>query len=50
MGAEPLTAKALSQRLTTEYPVTSSRHTKLKVRTYVGITPEADDEEPSGDR
>ena len=50
MGAEPLTAKALSMRLTTEYPVTSSRHSKLKVRTYVGIALRSDDEEPSGDR
>jgi putative DNA primase/helicase len=49
MGAEPLTAKALGMRLTSEYPVTGSRHTKLKVRTYVGIALQGPDEE-SGDR
>jgi putative DNA primase/helicase len=37
MGADPLSGKALGMRLTSEYPVTSSRHTQLKVRTYLGI-------------
>jgi phage/plasmid-associated DNA primase len=31
MGAEPLSARGLGMRLTSEYPVISSRHTKLKV-------------------
>jgi putative DNA primase/helicase len=49
MGAEPLSARGLGMRLTSEYPVTSSRHTRLKVRIYVGIGLEAD-EEAGGDR
>jgi putative DNA primase/helicase len=47
MGAEPLSAKALTMRLTSEYAVTSSKHSKLKVRTYVGISVQNDD---GGDR
>lgn len=47
MGADPLSGKALGMRLTSEYPVTSGRHTQLKVRTYVGITPQDND---GGDR
>jgi putative DNA primase/helicase len=45
MGAEPLSGKALGMRLTTEYAVTSSKHTKLKVRTYVGIALQGPDDE-----
>jgi putative DNA primase/helicase len=36
MGAEPLTAKALTMRLTSEYPVVSGQGTK-GVRIYRGI-------------
>ena len=52
MGAEPLSGKALGMRLTNEYPVTSSKHTKLKVRTYVGIALQGPDDESAegGDR
>jgi P4 family phage/plasmid primase-like protien len=52
MGAEPLSGKALGMRLTNEYPVTSNKHTKLKVRTYVGIALQGPDDESaeSGDR
>jgi hypothetical protein len=49
MEAEPLTAKALTMRLTSEYPVSSSRHTRLKVRTYVGIALQGPDDR-GGDR
>ena len=49
MGAEPLSAKALGMRLTSEYPVSSSRHTRLKVRTYVGIALQGPDNR-GGDR
>lgn len=49
MGAEPLSAKALGMRLTSEYPVSSSRHTRLKVRTYVGIALQGPDDR-GGDR
>jgi putative DNA primase/helicase len=48
MGAEPLSAKGLGMRLTAEYPVASSRHTKLKVRIYTGITLRADEAEGQG--
>jgi hypothetical protein len=48
MAAEPLSARGLGMRLTSEYPVISSRHTKLKVRTHIGITLQADEE--GGDR
>jgi hypothetical protein len=37
MGAEPLTAKALTMRLVAEHGVSSGRHTKLKHRIYRGI-------------
>jgi putative DNA primase/helicase len=37
MGAEPLTAKALTLRLTAEYPVSRGKHPQRKVRTYIGI-------------
>jgi P4 family phage/plasmid primase-like protien len=52
MGADPISGKALGMRLTTEYPVTSSRHTKLKVRTYIGIGLQvaADEQTEGGDR
>jgi putative DNA primase/helicase len=49
MGAAPLSAKALTTRLTTEYPVSRGKHSKLKVRTYLGIDLQAD-EELGGDR
>lgn len=37
MGAEPLTAKALTTRLTSEYPVQQGRLSRPQRRTYVGI-------------
>jgi putative DNA primase/helicase len=49
MGAEPLSAKAISMRLASEYGViTGQRHSQLKVRIYRGIALQADNE--SGDR
>jgi hypothetical protein len=52
MGADPLSGKALGMRLTSEYPVTSSRHTQLKVRTYIGIGLQGggDEQTEGGDR
>jgi putative DNA primase/helicase len=51
MGAEPLTAKGLSMRLISEYPVVgggNTRHPKLKVRIYRGIALQSEeDESPS---
>jgi putative DNA primase/helicase len=49
MGAEPLSAKAISMRLASEYGViTGQRHSQLKVRIYRGIALQADNE--SSDR
>jgi putative DNA primase/helicase len=48
MGAEPLNMKSLTMRLTSEYPVVSKKHTRLKFRVYVGIALQADDG-PAGD-
>jgi len=49
MGAEPLSAKAISMRLASEYGViTGLRHSQLKVRIYRGIALQTDNE--SGDR
>jgi putative DNA primase/helicase len=52
MGAEPLSAKGLGMRLTSEYPVTSGRHSQLKVRIYRGIQPLPDEQTDAeaGDR
>jgi hypothetical protein len=36
-------------RLPTEYPVTSGKHSRMKFRTYFGVTLQAaEDETPSG--
>ena len=49
MGVDPLSAKALGMRLPTEYPVTSGKHSRMKFRTYFGVTLQAaEDETPSG--
>jgi hypothetical protein len=49
MGAEPLSAKAISMRLASEYGViTGQRNSQLKVRIYRGIALQADKE--SSDR
>jgi putative DNA primase/helicase len=45
MGAEPLTAKALTMRLTTEYAITAGRLSRPQRRTYVGIGLQDQDEE-----
>jgi hypothetical protein len=44
MGAEPLSGKALTQRLTIEYPVESGQGTK-GIRTYRGIDLQKRDDE-----
>jgi hypothetical protein len=44
MGAEPLTAKSLTMRLTSEYPVTPGQGTK-GIRIYRGIGLQANDDE-----
>jgi putative DNA primase/helicase len=42
---ERLTAKALTMRLASEFGVTSTKHTQLKVRIYKGIALQSDEEE-----
>jgi phage/plasmid-associated DNA primase len=47
MGAEPLTAKSLTMRLTTEYPVTSDKAAK-GLRVYRGISLAAPEDRMAG--
>jgi putative DNA primase/helicase len=48
MGAEPLTAKGLGMRLTSEFAVTSGKHSRFKFRIYSGIALQGEGEQEAG--